>query len=263
MNDPDDDVLRAWLLHRLADDPLTAELEQRVLEDDAFGLRLRAIETDLVDDYARHQLDEEDRAAVARWLLATPQDRMRLHTAAALGKAIDSQRPAAAGIERPTLAPAVSRAGQHRRRAALLALAAAATLVLAVLGFRHRDPSRSVPVDALATNTPTITLLANLQRGMQGNPGASVRIARDAPNVRLQVEVVDGDAASRYALQLTGAQGEVFATRGLAPRTSGPYRFVEVAVASALLGNGDYRIRLAFDGQAQPLQEWTLHTQTD
>jgi hypothetical protein len=258
MNDPGDDVLRAWLLHRLADEPLAATLEQRVLEDDAFGMRLRAIEIDLVDDYARRQLDEEDRAAVARWLLATPRDRMRLHTAVALGKTIDLQRAVA-----PLPPPADSRVRQRRQRVALLAFAAAATLVLAVLGLQYRDLSRKAPVDSFAANTPTITLLASLQRGVQGTPGASVRIPRDAPSVRLQVEVADGDAGSRYALQLTGAHGQVFAAQGLVPRTSGPYRFVEVAITSALLGSGDYRVGVTFDGAAQPLQEWTLHTQTD
>jgi hypothetical protein len=251
INEADDDTLRAWLLHRLADESAVAALEQRVLEDDAFGLRVRAIETDLIDDYARGRLDDDDRRAVARWLIATPADRLRLRTARALAHLIGTR-----GAARATRSNAPA-----RRRRGLFAFAAAAVLLLAVWGTWQRT-GRDAPIGTDA-NLPTITLLASQQRGAAGSPNATVGIAHDASALRLQVEVAEGDASTRYAVRIDSASGTVFEARALAARTNGAYRFVEAVLASNRLADGDYRVRVAVDGSGQPLQEWTLRTHRD
>lgn len=266
--EPDDDILRAWLLHRLADATATTAFEQRLLEDDAFGARLRAIETDLLDDYARQHLDAGDRAAVTRWLLATTEDRGRLRTAIAFGNVIASSRlPQQASADAGTQVahdlsstPQPVAPGLRRRRSSVFVFAAAATVLLAVLGYEQRHSAPQPSVESLAANAPTITLLANLQRGAQDAPSAVVGIPRTAPLLRLQVEVANADASPRYALQIATATHTVFQAHALLVQTRGPYRFVEVALASGLLDDGDYSIRLAVDGIPQPLQEWTLRT---
>jgi hypothetical protein len=271
MNEIDDDILRAWLLHRLVDEQVAAALEQRVLADDAFGARLRGIETDLIDDYARQRLGAEDRDAVARWLLATPQDRSRLRTAVALRKAIEARAPAPAQVTAP-VSPHERRRTRAwrsdsslfgRRRGALLAFAAAAVVLLVALAYWQRGSRLTPPVGPLAANASTITLLASLQRGTPDAPDAVVTVPAAASALRLQIEVVDGDASTRYTLQIANATRRVFEVQGLTARTNGPYRFVEVALAPTILGNGDYRVRVAVDGAAQPLQEWMLHTQRE
>jgi hypothetical protein len=254
MNEVDDDILRAWLLHRLADEPLVAALEQRVLEDDAFGARLRAIEADLIDDYARQRLDADDRRAMARWLLATPRDRARLRTAVALGDVVASsahERAAGGGERRPA---------QRARRHGVFALATAAVVLLAVLVYRQQVSGPSAP--ALVANASTITLLAGLQRGVAS--ATSVAIPSGAKAVRLQVEVADGAADDRYGLQVVAGTHVLFEARGLVAQQQGPYRFVEVALAPSALGEGgDALVRLSRDGATQPLQEWPLRTHRD
>ncbi|MEO5626118.1 MAG: hypothetical protein ABIQ70_08945 [Dokdonella sp.] len=263
--EPDDDILRAWLLHRLSDANAAAAFEQRVLEDDAFDMRLRAIETDLLDDYARQRLNKHDRRAMARWLLATSADRLRLRTAIALGNVIASNRAprramaeaGAQGAQSVSSTPRPSAARPLRRRGVFI-FAAAAGVLLALLAYEQRHSPLQPSVESLAANAPTITLLANLQRGAQDAPSAVVNIPRTAPMVRLQVEVANGDASPRYTLQIAMGTNSVFESQSLPAQIRGPYRFVEVALASALLDDGDYRVRLAVDGTVQPLQEWTL-----
>lgn len=262
----DDDILREWLLHRLSDANAASAFEQRVLEDDAFGARLRALETDLLDDYARQRLNKHDRRAVARWLLATSEDRLRLRTAIALGNVIASSRAprlamaeaATHGAQSLSSTPNPQALRPRRRWRSVFVFAAAAAVLLALLSYEQRYSPLQPSVESLAANAPTITLLANLQRGAQDTPSAVVNIPRTAPMLRLQVEVANGDASPRYTLQIATATSTVFEAHALPAQIKGPYRFVEVALASALLDDGDYRIRLAMDGSGQPLQEWTL-----
>ncbi len=83
MTEPTDDTLRDWLLGTLA--PAEAEaLEQRLIEDEAFAARLRAVENDVLDDLARGALAGDERVRAAAYFAATPQDRVRLRIARAL-----------------------------------------------------------------------------------------------------------------------------------------------------------------------------------
>jgi hypothetical protein len=251
VNDIDDDLLRAWLLHRPVDERTAAALEERVLKDDAFGVRLHAIETDLIDDHARGLLDEEDRRAVARWLLATPADRARLRTAVALTATIRSADSARAR------APSTRRESRRPRRRAWLALASAAAVVLTVLAFRQYG-GYAPPTAGLASNAPTITLLATRQRGTRTDPDATITVARAAPATRLQVEVIDGNDATRYTLSVADATHTVFEMRSLAARTVGPYRFVEATLATGSLREGAFQVRVGIDDPPRMLQEWTV-----
>jgi hypothetical protein len=249
MNDIDDDLLRAWLLHRPVDERTAAALEERVLEDDAFGARLRGIETDLIDDHVRGLLDEDDRRAVGRWLLATPADRVRLRNAVALAAAI---RP------RDRAQPAAHR--RERRRVELrswFALASAAVVVLAVLAFWQRD-GHAPPSARLASDSPTITLLATRERGARSGPDATVTIARTAQAARLQVEVIDGNDATRYTLSVADATHTLVDMRGLVAKTVGPYRFVEATLVAASLREGALQVRVGVDDPPRMLQEWTV-----
>jgi hypothetical protein len=252
MSEPTDETLRDWLLHRLPDAQAHA-LEARLLLDDAFGARLRAVETDLIDDYARGRLDEAARAAVERWLLATPADRERLQAALALASVVAPRAPAAPVRSAP------ANARPSRRRVHGLALAAAAAVLLVVLGRHLREPARTPPL----AGAPTVTLLANLQRGSGAQPDVSARVPAAAPAVRLQVEVASAARDARYALHVERGAREVFGARALAARHEGAYRFVEVALPSGLLAGGDYAVRLADDATGDTLQEWTLRVRAE
>jgi hypothetical protein len=243
-NDIDEALLRAWLLHQPIDERMAATLEERVLDDDAFGTRLEAIETDLIDDHARGLLDEADRRAVDRWLLATPADRARLRTAVALASSIRST-------------PAASRNAPHGRlrppRRALLAFASAAILVLAVIVFRHYGEPATPSAEL-----PTITLLASRQRGAQAGPDATLSVGRGKSATRLQVEVIEGDAYARYTVSVADATRTMFEARNLEAKTLGPYRFVEAVLTPDTLHAGEFSVRVSTANPARTLQEWTV-----
>ncbi len=245
--DIDDTLLRAWLLHRPVDERIAATLEERVLEDDAFGARLRAIETDLIDDHARGLLDDDDRRAVRRWLLATPADRTRLRAAVALAAAVRAAAPHSHGV---------------RARRALVAFASAATVVIAVLAFRHAGTGRPAS-DAPAADLPTITLLASRQRGMPAGTDATATLSRNASGMRLQVEVTEGDANTRYAVSIADGARTVFVARDLEAKTAGAYRFVETAVKRGVLREGDFTVRVDVEAPPRVLQEWTVRAHLD
>lgn len=260
MTEPDDETLRAWLLHRLPHDSAAA-LEERLLLDEAFGVRLRAVETDLVDDYARGLLDPAQRAAVERWLLATPADRERLRAARALAAA--SARRAS-----PAARSAPVRRTRHRR-AVWLGFASAAALLLLALYLPLRrsgvlQPPSVPPVAAVRT----ISLLADLSRGATDAAGVAVRIPAADAAVRLQAETVSVEPASaetdvRYVLRIRASARDVFEARGLAARGEGGYRFVEVTLPPATLAVGDYRVSLAIEGDGAAAQEWTLRVRAE
>ncbi|MFC4820920.1 hypothetical protein [Dokdonella ginsengisoli] len=257
MSEPGDETLRAWLLHRLPDEA-SAALEERLLLDEAFGVRLRAVETDLFDDYARGLLDPAQRAAVERWLLATPADRERLRAERALSAAA-SARPAS-----PTAAPARR---MRRRRTAWLGFASAAALLLALcLPLRQSGVQRPAAPSIAAVQT--ITLLADLSRSAGDATGIAVRLPAANAAVRLQAETASVEPASpatpaRYVLRIRAPARDVFEAHGLVARTEGAYRFVEATLPPATLAAGDYRVSLAAEGDGAAAQEWTLHVRAE
>lgn len=256
-DDIDDGVLRAWLLHRPLDPLTTVALEQRVLEDDTLGARLQAIETDLIDDHARGALDDDDRRAVQRWLLATPADRTRWRTALALARAIRATpHQATSGPAHATPRPLREREARRPHRAAF-AFAAAACVLLAVLVFRERDERAHSTGDVSSSNR-TITLLASRQRGARAEPDAIVTLAPDASAVRLQVEVLEGDARARYTLTISDASRPVFEVHDLAPKSVGAYRFVEAMIAPDIWRPGELHVRVAVGDPPRTLQEWSV-----
>lgn len=258
MSEPGDETLRAWLLHRLPDEA-SAALEERLLLDEAFGVRLRAVETDLFDDYARGLLDPAQRAAVERWLLATPADRERLRAARALAAAA-SARPAS-----PTAAPARR---MRRRRAAWLGFASAAALLLALCLPLRQSGTPQRPAAPSIAAVQTISLLADLSRSAGDATGIAVRLPAANAAVRLQAETASVEPASpatpaRYVLRIRAPARDVFEAHGLAARTEGAYRFVEATLPPATLAAGDYRVSLAAEGDGAAAQEWTLHVRAE
>ena len=156
MSEPNEDMLRHWLLGQLPAGEAEG-LERRLVEDEDFSLRLRDIENDLLDDFARERLSGDERAQAAAYFSAAPADRARLRIARALASVAGADSRA----RHPSRHGAVgdSRASHRGRRGrwAAAAIASACAVVIAVVGLRrHAD----VAPDAEAL---TITLMANHQ----------------------------------------------------------------------------------------------------
>lgn len=217
MIEPNDDVLRDWLLGRLP--PAQADaLEQRVLGDDAFGARIAEAETDLLDDLAAGRLAGDARAAALARFSATPQARWRLRVARALARF----RHALPSAHR---ARGTARRAHSRRRWLGAALGAVAAIAVVAIGVRLHAPAPEA----------TITILADRQRGAASD---AYPVPRAATSVRLQVEVADAVPAVRYALVVSDGTTVVFRSEALDARTAGPYRFVEARVPRDALAPG-------------------------
>ena len=254
MIEPTDETLRRWLLGRLAPEE-AAPLEQRLLEDDAFGEVLRAAETDLLDDLARGTLDANDRKAAVR-CFAAPQDRERLRFAAAFARiAVPSKERR--GIAHPARVARPHRFGARRTiAAAVFASACAAAIVVVGLRRHEVEPFVTEPSGAQTT----ITLMVGQQRGAALD---AVAISQAASTIRLQVEVDAADPATRYTLSIEDASKPVFAAHDLAAREAGAYRFVEVTLAASTLGVGEHRVSVGVEGASTPASTWTMRTRAE
>jgi len=248
MTEPTDDTLRDWLLGTLA--PAEADaFEQRLIEDEDFAARLRAVENDLLDDLARGALAGDERARASAYFAATPQDRARLRIARALA-AIGAEANVVASPRGhgPARDGARTHATRPRRRWSAAALALAGIAAIAVIGLRLY-PGATVPVAF------TITLTDGQQRG-----ASSIEIIVPAATreVTLQAEV-DGDAGAHYLLSID----DTFAASGLPVRTTGAYRFVETEVPAAALAPGAHRVRAVAESGAPSESSWTLTTRNE
>src|SRR5262245_52823009 len=79
----DERLMRPFLLGRLSESD-RHPLEERFLADDDFAARLLELQNDLIDAYARGELDDDDRQAVAERLLGGSAGVQRLRFAEAL-----------------------------------------------------------------------------------------------------------------------------------------------------------------------------------
>lgn len=234
---PTDATLRDWLLHRLPEATAQA-LEERLLREDDLATRLRAVETDLIDDHAAGRLDDATRDAVARHLIADPAGRWRWTVARALA----SRAHAAASIRRR----------QRRRRIAAVIGALAAAAVLAI-ALRQPDQPPRTPAELAAL--PVISLRVAATRG----DAAPLPLPAPGGWLRLQAEVPDPTPGA-YLLTVRDASGVRFRATDLALRHAGPYAYVEATIPAAAAGPGWREVELAPAGTPNATTTWRLQT---
>lgn len=238
-----DALLRALLLHRVGGEQAAA-LEQRLIIEDGLAERLRQIEYELLDAYARGQLPDADRAAVRQHLLRTPQDQHRLQVARLL-----------AGLQLPAR-PALPRLLRGwPGRLALAGLAAALVLTVALRLPQHSTLPSAGPAVRAASGY-TVSLLAEVSRGDAVEP---IRIPPGIAEVRLQAELEQGDDAAVYELRVTDPDGRLLQlAQGLKLRHAGAHAFVEASVAASALGPGLRRIAVRPQSGNVPARSWTV-----
>lgn len=243
-----DAQLRALLLHRIGGDQAAA-LEQCLITEDGLAERLRHVEYDLLDAYARGCLRTADRAAVRQYLLRTARDRDRLRLARLL-----------AGLRPPGRAPAPLPRWLQAwpgRLALAAGLAAAAVAVTLTLRLPHPgSPSAAAPAAQTQAAGYTLSLLADVSRGLEADP---IRIPPGTANLRLQAELEQGSDAAIYELRVLDSQGKVLQqVQGLKLLHAGSHAYVEASVAASTLRPGLRRFEVRPQAGAAPLQSWTV-----
>jgi hypothetical protein len=244
----DEDVLRRYLLGRLA--PETREdVERRLFSDDrVFWERLCLLEDELVDEYARGELLAEETAGFERDFLCTDERRAKLDLAVALKEYVErrqtTRRRSWDWLRRPVASPA-------------WALAAAATLLLAVPAVVWQVASARGPrAEARAWLSP------GLVRDVEGEltrvtlaPGCQVvRLQLDPgvpehPGYRATLHEVAGDVLwSQDRLRAAPVEGRVAVTLALPCDLLPPEDYyvrlegVSPGAAPQPLGRYDFRV---------------------
>jgi hypothetical protein len=248
MSEPTDDDLRAWLLGRV--DAASAEaFEARLVAEEPFAQQLRAVEDDLLDDYARGRLDGAERARAADYFEATPADRRRVRLARALAATIDADGRRGVHRGRGGVDTQPRHAARRRRVVATGFLASACAVLVALIGV-HFWPSLQTP-DA------TVTLTGGAQRGAT----IPIAVPHAANRVRLQAEVPDGASATHYTLSVDADGAETFSAAHLEARTTGAYRYVETTLPASALAGSPKRVRVVAEDASNAGASWAVSTQ--
>ena len=253
----DDEGLRRYLLGLLPE-PEAEALEQDSLASPEVLDRVRAVEHDLLDDYAAGRLGAEDVARFESRYLASPRLRDRVTAARALRLAAPAETPTV-----PARRPV--------RWWPVLAVAAALVLVVVVPVLRRpargpevvTRPSPSAPTSLaesaplaspLTPSVPAITrvVFAVSPLRLRGQDGPTeLRVPKDAGLVALELEGdADGLAGTSLEATLSTVEGRRV-WRGQARRVLTPSRPSLVAVAEVpaeALPAGDYLLKLTVPG---------------
>jgi hypothetical protein len=224
----DDDVLRGYLLGRIASESRES-VEKRLFSDDrVFWERLCLLEDELVDQYARGELGGEDAARFDRDFLVTDERRAKLDLALALKQYVEgrkeSRRRAWDWLRNPLPSPA-------------WAVAVAATVLLALPAVVWRASARGPggPVSAWVSS--------GLVRDVEGEL-SRVTLPPGCQLVRLHLDTGPAQHASYRATLHDVAGGELWAQAGLHTATVDGRPAVTLALPCDLLPPEDYYVRL-------------------
>ena len=194
-----DDLRASFLLYitgRLPE-PDKTRFEEQLIEDQDVSDAAAACEQQLIDNYALHRLDAEETRAIGLWIEASPERVERVAMARALFQATPQQ-------------------GQRRKKRANIALAAAASLLVAgtlylvnskMSHHKQQTPqlsaSNTAPRDhapSAAEARPDVVLIA-AERTRGEKATATYQVHRENP-IQLQVVLPGETAHSGYQLRI-------------------------------------------------------------
>ncbi len=225
----DDDILRGYLLGRIAPESRES-VEKRLFSDDRiFWERLCLLEDELVDQYVRGELGGEDAASFERDFLVTDERRARLDLALALKEYVErrkeSRRRAWDWLRNPLPSPA-------------WALAVAATLLLALPTVVWRVASARGPAAPMSA-----WVSSGLVRDVEGEL-SRVTLAPGCQLVRLHLDTGAAQHESYRATLHDVAGAELWAQDRLHAATVDGRTAVTLALPCDLLPPEDYYVRL-------------------
>lgn len=261
-----------YLLGQLSDAE-AEELEKRYFADDALFAELEAVETDLLDEYVRGELDSEERAAFEGLLATSPSLKSRVASASSLHRVLDSREAASPSTSRPrnplpTLAAAAvllaalgsalawqtmsarrrldrletergALQSENRRLAGELEGARAGSRAATARGSEEARPV----TPGLTGDLVGFVLSEELLRGA-GAPN-DLRVPPGAKAILLEVPV-ESRPGQRYRVVIEDPSGgAVLEQRGLTAVRRKPGTFVLVPVSRESLPAGDYVVKLS------------------
>lgn len=264
-----------------------AHLEERFLRDENLHLRLRSLEHELADDYARGEMDPSIRAPYETTLAEMPHRRRQVEFARELMGALGEEAPkhrqfraaqvwrwAAAAALVLVFAGAVLRLQQFEQRTieaerelaevirkgeGLSREIAQSQRTVQDLEARVQSLQAERPVAARAGLMVAAFLTPGSVRG--ASETVSIVIPRKAQSLRLQLDLEEKGRYTSYRVRVQTAGGRlVWGETGLKPRTGDRGTMLEVVVPAALIPAGEYEIALfGVRGEAQPEETGSYH----
>jgi hypothetical protein len=259
----DDEQLMRYLIGSL-DEQETERFDELSIADDEFADRLRIVEDDLVDAYARGELSSEMRARFEAHYLMLPGKQDRIRFAEALVLSQRRETPA------DSIGPRSASSGRPAIRAFVWPLVAASSLAIVVVGYvllqRSSQPGASTqrPASSVSTepsspelrgrasgSTPAaprpapvaIVLMPSTRRVAEP---ATLSIPRGVPTVEVSL-VLDADDFPTYSVALkdAGSDRVLWKGTGLKASSSGADRIVLVSLDPELLKPQHYTLDLS------------------
>ncbi len=259
-----DDILRRYLLGKVTPEAQKSVEERLFSDNQIFWEHLCLVEDDLINDYARGALDDQETADFERHFLCTDERRAKLELARALQAYVerqsDDRRPALHWLRSPVVAP-------------VWTVAAAAVLMLVVPGavwqFAPRGPGepRDLVESRSAQGIKDVqaaleTALAERSREARGGSVVSVslspglvrsvgaeltrlRIPRGAQLMRLQLDPGSQEYAAYRATLHEVSGDELWSQAKLTPTQVIGGVAITITLPSEWLPDGDYYVRLS------------------
>jgi hypothetical protein len=248
----DEELVRRYLLGDLPGDEME-ELEKRLLsEDDLFELA-EAMEADVLDDYARGELDPAQRQRVESYLAVSPEGRLRLAVIQGLAR----MKPEGRILTFPRLSPEERPQVRAAAIAAMFVILVGSSLLVQLqsrlppINKAQNSLTESpipqptqpppVPQDRIATITPPptptpqplVVFVANIpllaQRSNDVVPSFDIPARTDIVEVRFQLREGDrGYPSYQVAMALVDTGEEVTQNEGLRVKKSSGLLIVRV-----------------------------------
>ncbi len=252
LNDHEAENARRFLLRRLPAEE-SEQFETRLLAgDDGLFETVKAVESELLDEFVRGAVSPEDRPILAE-RFENPPDRIRF-------------------------AAALAHRAQHRTVSRRLlwvsAIAAAIALIVVGLSWRRFGSSPTPPTISMQTHSAPVTPARELHaekivayktdlfnlRDLE--PPEHLELAPDVTGVALTIQLNRADRYPSYDVTVSRANGTlVWSGHVIAP----PSTDITVTLPASILIEGDYQIAVAglgARGRREDLGEQTITIQT-
>jgi hypothetical protein len=250
---PSRERILAYLLGELPPAEL-AEIDRRLLTDEAFGDLLEDARHELLEACALGTLTEAESDRAHRALNLPPAGRGRSGEA-------DFSRALAQALRRTAPRPGrESRARAWRGRRVWAAALAAGVVAAVGLWLVLRGAGPGPGVVGGGSSPPGAAFVLLLRPAVLRGPASGQTVRLPAALQSLETQIVVPDASGRYEVRVQSAAGQ-FEYRNLTPRSLGGVSFVQLAIARDRLPPGTERFLLL---QVQPgpprrVQRYSVH----
>jgi hypothetical protein len=221
----EDQLMMRYLLRELPEQD-RAPLQEQFFTDEEFATRLRAVESDLIDAYARGEVSPDRRRRIEECLLSTPAQREKLAFARSLHQVLAEEQPRKAG-----------RSWMLAVACLILGLLVGGIATSLLIKNRRIAPQPLAQSYAFLLSPGVRRDAAEVQR---------LSIPSTAETLRLDLELHPGDEGQKYSVTIADREGRaVWRQEPMDSRPRNSAFVVEVLLPRRALRSGAYVLSLS------------------